>query len=526
MEGTTSYRKLISQKGNESTFEVGKNKTNRDFIADDSPFSLEMTVREAKNRLNIGNKNTISIDDIWNQANKGITGLAKKAQPIFQGLKNLETKATQYLDKNKELLKSQYLKDNPIVIDSDKAKEYFKPVGYNASNAIHFQEPASRLTNKIFEEQLPLRRGKGNNTVLMTGGGPGVGKSTAVANTLGQLDNPIAYDSSMSNFESSSKRIDKSLQNGYNVDIVVVLRDPVKAWMQGVLTRTSMGERHVALPAFLDMTEKLPGSIIKLNNKYKDNPKVNFNVIDNNGGINDIKQVGFDKLEEFNNYLIKNKERIKNDILKQTDELVKSGGIKKELLPEIYGKETNRGIAEGITRGTGQSSPAFSTVKQTGVNHITTEKAEKIVGKKLPKENINGDCYDKAYRYFNDNPAKDSKIVRGMVDGQGPLKGIRYDHAWIEQGDWVIDPSNKRKNPIRLPRIVYYAIGNIKEEQLLRFGEKEVLENVKRTGRTSDWKLTNKSNFGKNIRQSKLVPDSSNTDIGGLPKREKDKAKK
>ena len=43
-----------------------------------------------------------------------------------------------------------------------------------------------------------------------------------------------------------------------------------------------------------------------------------------------------------------------------------------------------------------------------------------------------GDCYQAGGRlimnFFGD---KDHKLVHGMVNGQGPLSGIRFGHCWV-----------------------------------------------------------------------------------------------
>ena len=56
----------------------------------------------------------------------------------------------------------------------------------------------------------------------------------------------------------------------------------------------------------------------------------------------------------------------------------------------------------------------------------------------------------------------DILLVHGEVSGQGPLEGVRFGHAWIEIGDEVIDKANGKN--IRMPKDVYYAVGNIKDK--------------------------------------------------------------
>lgn len=73
-----------------------------------------------------------------------------------------------------------------------------------------------------------------------------------------------------------------------------------------------------------------------------------------------------------------------------------------------------------------------------------------------------GDCYEAAGRYIMDNgllgPKKDLILVHGEVEQQGhPF--LRYGHAWVEDGDTVIDVSNGRD--IQMPKVIYYTLGRV-----------------------------------------------------------------
>lgn len=73
-----------------------------------------------------------------------------------------------------------------------------------------------------------------------------------------------------------------------------------------------------------------------------------------------------------------------------------------------------------------------------------------------------GDCYEAAGRYIIDHSiasGSDLVLVHGEVAGQGQLNGVNFGHAWILDGDTVIDKSNGRN--LVLPKIVYYALGGI-----------------------------------------------------------------
>ena len=90
-----------------------------------------------------------------------------------------------------------------------------------------------------------------------------------------------------------------------------------------------------------------------------------------------------------------------------------------------------------------------------------------------------GRCFEltwDAFFSFHDKTYKDGLLVHGMVSGQGPLDGIRYAHAWIEMGDLVYDVSRvgiDRDEALIIPKVLYYAIGNIIDEQVVRYTRDE-----------------------------------------------------
>lgn len=105
----------------------------------------------------------------------------------------------------------------------------------------------------------------------------------------------------------------------------------------------------------------------------------------------------------------------------------------------------------------------------------------------MPTKKIkrNGDCYEAAGKFMLDNGTNKSgyTLVHGLVTGQGSLQGVRYGHAWIEQGDTVIDLSNGRN--LRLPKVVYYAIGHC--EPKCTYTAKQAMDKMLKTGHFGPW---------------------------------------
>ena len=89
-----------------------------------------------------------------------------------------------------------------------------------------------------------------------------------------------------------------------------------------------------------------------------------------------------------------------------------------------------------------------------------------------------GDCFRTAYRTFMElNYDGNYRLVHAMIDGQGPVKGLRFVHAWVEDLDnqVVIDntlPEDRRILPIRF----YYHIAHVDLKELEGYSMDQVLD--------------------------------------------------
>lgn len=75
-----------------------------------------------------------------------------------------------------------------------------------------------------------------------------------------------------------------------------------------------------------------------------------------------------------------------------------------------------------------------------------------------------GDCFKASYKLFNRMILnKDVVLVHALVVGQGPLKGIKYCHAWVEDTrlNLVYDYSNG--NELIISKESYYEAGQVSE---------------------------------------------------------------
>ena len=115
-----------------------------------------------------------------------------------------------------------------------------------------------------------------------------------------------------------------------------------------------------------------------------------------------------------------------------------------------------------------------------------------------------GDCYEAAAKYILSvgNPvfggtagaAANLVVVHAEVMGQGGIAGVQYGHGFVvdKSTDTVIDTSNGRD--LRLPRVIYYAIGQIEYiGNIYEYTLEEVAEKMLESGHYGPWDLKTSS---------------------------------
>ena len=116
--------------------------------------------------------------------------------------------------------------------------------------------------------------------------------------------------------------------------------------------------------------------------------------------------------------------------------------------------------------------------------------------KDIPTSNKHGNCFDVAAKLVIDNDYSkefnDPLLVHGEVAGQGPLEGIRFGHAWVEDGNVVIDKSNGKD--LKIPKLLYYALGNIEDKKgkIYRYNLEETRKMLLKHAHYGPWDLKTK----------------------------------
>ena len=79
-----------------------------------------------------------------------------------------------------------------------------------------------------------------------------------------------------------------------------------------------------------------------------------------------------------------------------------------------------------------------------------------------------GNCFENSFHYMFSpkTGSPDMVLVHGMVSGQD---GMRFEHAWVENGDIAIDTTLDLNNPNFFHKSLYYAQGKINPQTIKRY---------------------------------------------------------
>ena len=120
-------------------------------------------------------------------------------------------------------------------------------------------------------------------------------------------------------------------------------------------------------------------------------------------------------------------------------------------------------------------------------------KVRNCTGTRLFEEDDKGDCFEVAGRAMIDLTEEQEmygmKLVHAYVYGQGDLTGRRFEHAWNEQGDVVLDNSNG--NSVVLRKEQYYEAGGVVGEAgaYASYDKEKSMINLLKHGHWGPWDL-------------------------------------
>lgn len=173
------------------------------------------------------------------------------------------------------------------VINVDESRELSPMYRQNrAKYAGDIHEPLSALMKEKLRRAIAKPPVHHNAVMLAGGGGSGKGSVYRVP-ILGAMveQTDFVYDAVMSNFDKARKIIDDTLASGRKVMLIFVARDPMDAWVNGVLPRARETGRTVPIDAFLEAHRGAARTFERVVQNYKDDTRVRTAVVDNTRGF-------------------------------------------------------------------------------------------------------------------------------------------------------------------------------------------------------------------------------------------------
>src|ERR1017187_9213586 len=191
----------------------------------------------------------------------------------------LEQRASDRVWQNAPELAEEYGRKFGNEIGTDNAREVVSPE-YAASQETRIrwsratQKGAAALADYLFDETLKNPYPEKPRVVLMTAGGTGAGKTTALRASPSFKHAQFIYDSNLSSKKSSVARIEAAKSAGHQVKVLFVHRHPVEALTGGVLPRAMKDGRVVDLEAHARMYRDWAENFGYLVRKYANDPDV------------------------------------------------------------------------------------------------------------------------------------------------------------------------------------------------------------------------------------------------------------
>lgn len=273
--------------------------------AEDQPFYYGAKARSLASQAIAIAKNTTS----------DATSLSKSlgSKALSPELKNVEDQAfMQIAHQGEANMVKDYIDRFGNTVNTDNARELFPQYATDKSLSAGVHEPASYISKKVYEFLLEKNKKVGDGTVVFTGGGTGAGKTSALADipVLSSVEKKasLVYDTNSNKVESAVGKIEQALKAGYDVNIIYVYRDPVEAFANGTLPRAESMGRTVPIAEHVATHMGIPDTALAVIEKYKDDPRVKVQLVDNSLGkgksavVDDpvafLKEKGYTKADE------------------------------------------------------------------------------------------------------------------------------------------------------------------------------------------------------------------------------------
>lgn len=289
------------------------------------------------------------------------------------------------------------------VLSTDIARELSEDYLADRTRSAAVHEEASKFIKQAYADALAREPQPWENPdVLFTAGGTGAGKTTGIRDVPAlqeaKTSAQIVYDTNMNNLDSADAKIQQALAAGKNVHIVYTFRDPLDALTNGALPRAERQRAEFGSGRTVPIDEHAAthaGSfeaVRQLAEKYKDDPRVRVDAIDNSRGKGNAVQVPLESLT------YPSDTATRENMLREMDREHQEGRIGPETYQGFAGRPApERGAAERVpeARGSTNAGNRGSSEQADQAREVSPEEA---AARQIAEDNP-----DKLVTYVDEN---------------------------------------------------------------------------------------------------------------------------
>ena len=259
-------------------------------LGDDTVRLGDDTVRLGDDTVRTGDDATRPADSLNDAAEAAPPRPRRPRRELGEDELAVQQRANGILDSDLDGFVARYEEEFGRVLDLDDARELFDDFSSSPANRSRFgtaiHGPSSRLIEEVFDRRLAESVPPGARPqVVFTAGGSGSGKSSVRGLSGNAIDDAdFVFDSTLANLERSRARINQVLDSGRDANISFVYRDPIDAFVNGVLPRAAETGRIVPVEAFAATHQKVRGTVARLADEFAGDSRFSLDVIDNSRG--------------------------------------------------------------------------------------------------------------------------------------------------------------------------------------------------------------------------------------------------
>jgi len=216
-------------------------------------------------------------------------------------------------------------------IDADQVKKLSPAFRKDMSMVGAVHEPSSHLSKVIYKQALEKKaRENDKSPTMFTAGGSGSGKSATsplAASMFGLKDDNLVYDSVMSTFKSSKRKVDEALDMTEGDAVIVYTNTPIER----ALKFNAMRSRSVSIDVLIEAHMGASKTVHEMHEHYKDNPRVKMQIINNFDEPHNVHLGTLEGVFKYDPAVIRQK------LERQAKEMFAKGEIGKDKLKTLLG---------------------------------------------------------------------------------------------------------------------------------------------------------------------------------------------